>query len=362
MRVLHGPVNIGNQPWVLSRAERRLGLDSDLVVVGGNWLSYRADRRLGGAQPGTSWRSHAARVAFGATAPFQYDVLHYYFGSSYIHRTGQINPLGFADLKLARSLGRRVFMTLQGCDARLAGVESRQSDVTMCRNGACALFNDCIERVDKVRRHLIDVVLPDCDRVFYLNPDLRRAGVGQFMPYANCDIDAVGIALPSNLERPLIVHAPTDRGIKGSNLIEAALDQLAGRFAFDYRTVTGLPHAEAMKLYKSADLIIDQVLAGWYGGFAVEAMAMGKPVAAYIRAEDLGCVPPAMVAELPILRLDPRTLDQDLERIFADRQCWSEIGERSRAYVERWHNPLRIATALRRCYEVPSSPFELSLE
>jgi len=32
MRVLHAPVNIGNQPWVLSRYERKLGVESDFHV------------------------------------------------------------------------------------------------------------------------------------------------------------------------------------------------------------------------------------------------------------------------------------------------------------------------------------------
>ena len=46
MRVLHGPVNVGNQPWVLSRAERALGINSDVVVSYGTWLEYPADRVL----------------------------------------------------------------------------------------------------------------------------------------------------------------------------------------------------------------------------------------------------------------------------------------------------------------------------
>lgn len=32
MKVLHAPVNVGNQPWILSRHERLLGIESDLVL------------------------------------------------------------------------------------------------------------------------------------------------------------------------------------------------------------------------------------------------------------------------------------------------------------------------------------------
>ena len=33
-------------------------------------------------------------------------------------------------------------------------------------------------------------------------------------------------------------------------------------------------------MYAQADLVVDQVLIGWYGALAVETMAMGKPVIA----------------------------------------------------------------------------------
>ncbi|MGH8337771.1 MAG: glycosyltransferase, partial [Gammaproteobacteria bacterium] len=108
------------------------------------------------------------------------------------------------------------------------------------------------------------------------------------------------------------------------------------------------------------DLVIDQVLAGWYGGFAVEVMAMGTPVAAYIRDADLACVPPQMIAELPVLRIDPRTLEGDLARLLTEADTWPAIGQRSRRFVERWHNPRTIASALQRCYRDPKAKLQLS--
>src|SRR5262249_38314037 len=78
--------------------------------------------------------------------------------------------------------------------------------------------------------------------------------------------------------------------------IEAALQELASRFDFEYVPIRSVSHEDAMKLYRSADLVIDQLLAGWYGGIAVETMAMGKPVACYIPDEDLYVLPPEMRA------------------------------------------------------------------
>jgi glycosyltransferase involved in cell wall biosynthesis len=142
-------------------------------------------------------------------------------------------------------------------------------------------------------------------------------------------------------------------------LITAAVERLRARHPIEYDLVTGIPHAEALERYKRADLVIDQTLAGWYGGLAVEAMAMGKPVAAYIRDEDLGVVPAAMRAELPIVRITPATIEQDLEAAIAQRDQWAEWGSGSREFVLRWHHPAKLARQLLRVYENPGTSLEL---
>jgi hypothetical protein len=360
MKILHGPANVGNQAWVLSRHERALGHESDLVVSHGTWLGYSADRVLSPDLAGNAWMSRLTRARFGVMAALKYDVIHYYFGQSYIHRPWRDSAVNFADLKLARKLGVKIFMTLQGCDLRRAGPSNARNSVTPCHDGGCELFSQCIHERDRVRTQLIEEILPLCDRVFYLNPEHGHdAPSAQFIPYASCDIANVCQVTVKARRRPVVLHAPPDRSIKGSDIIEAALSRLSDRFDFEYRAVRGVPHEEAMRLYQDADLVIDQVRAGWYGGFAVEVMAMGKPVVAYIRSEDLGFVPDAMRAELPILHVDPRRLEADLAQIFENRAQWADVGARSRAFVERWHDPAKIAAAFLRCYRDPHAAFEV---
>ncbi len=50
-----------------------------------------------------------------------------------------------------------------------------------------------------------------------------------------------------------------------------------------FEIIENKPNKEAIEIYKKADIVIDQVLVGWYGAFAVEVMKMGKPVAVFIR-------------------------------------------------------------------------------
>ncbi len=366
MRILHGPVNVGNQPLVLSKAERLLGVESELVVTYDTWLGYGADRVLG-RYGERGIRSLARRALFGLQAPFRYDVLHFYFGRSFLFFedtggiTSMLAPFLAADVRMARRRGIKVFMTLQGCDVRIASNSNKRNAWTMCADGRCSAFADCIKTYDTGRRLMVQRLLPMCDRVFYLNPELGHELPGEavFLPYCSTPIDDFDVILPRLNGRPRIVHAPSNSGIKGTDLILAALERLRPRFDFELVKIENTPHADALEIYKSADLAIDQVLAGWYGGYAVEMMAMGKPVACYIRDEDAHFVPPQLMAELPLLRLHPGHLDDDLAAILGQRQRWPEFGRRSRRFVERWHDPATIAAAMIRAYRDPKSRFDM---
>jgi hypothetical protein len=370
MKVLHGPFNIGNQPWGLSRAERRLGCHSDLVVRTGTWLKYPADRILSDDLASSGKKTfHSAR--FGLSALLKYDVLHYYFGQTFLYpgygisaeRFGApfLNRLMTLDLALAPAFGRKKFMTLQGCDVRLAGEGNRRNEWTMCAHGRCSVYQTCIDTLDERRRYLISDVLPLFDRVFYLNPELGHVVPGgQFLPYANVEIEKFTAEFPAGEGRPRIVHAPSDGSIKGTSIILDALQQLKSRYDFDLLLVEKKTHEEALALYRSADIAIDQILAGWYGGFAVEMMAMGKPVACYIREQDMKFVPDAMKNDMPIFNINPGSLVEDIAAILDRRMEWHDRGRMSRSYVERWHNPDTIAKAMLAAYRNPESMFELN--
>ena len=108
IRVLHAPVNVGNQPWVLSRHERAWGIQSDLVVNYPTWLEYPADRCLG-RRNDSSWPARWRRLRFAVAAPWRYDVLHLYFGQSFFSRGNGRRPnwRWFKDLTLAHGWAAR---------------------------------------------------------------------------------------------------------------------------------------------------------------------------------------------------------------------------------------------------------------
>jgi glycosyltransferase involved in cell wall biosynthesis len=360
MRVLHAPVNIGNQPWVLSRYERKLGIESDFHITYEGAFGYCADKVISKVGDKSAMELRKRLVA-GLRAPLEYDVFHFYFGKTLLCWDDYLSgdDYRYLDFEIARRLAKPVFFTLQGCDVRIAG-ESTKLAFTPCRSGACGLFSSCLSKEDKKRRQFLSEILPKADRVFYLNPELSRyVAHGEFLPYSSVDIEVMAAHPPKNGGRPTIVHAPSDPSIKGTPLILEALEALRKEWDFELVLVQNMPHEQALEIYRTADIVIDQVLSGWYGGFAVEAMAMGKPVMCYLRHEDFECVPDEMLADLPIVDVRPDHLAEDIATVLDRRSEWGEWSDRSRCFADKWHNPRTIAEAMIELYEDPSTPMTI---
>ena len=102
-----------------------------------------------------------------------------------------------------------------------------------------------------------------------------------------------------------------------------------------------MSYKEALNKYKKADLFIDQVLIGWYGGVSVELMKMGKAVAVYIRKEDLKFIPNEMSKDLlnSIINVNPFNIESELEKYILDLKKLKYKSELGYDYVNKWHNP-----------------------
>ena len=92
-------------------------------------------------------------------------------------------------------------------------------------------------------------------------------------------------------------------------------------------------------------------LTGWYGGVAVEMMALSKTVVCYLREDDLKFIDSRMRADLPLIQATPSTIYKVLKDCLTRRRAeLAELGARSRAYVEKWHDPVVIAALLKEQY------------
>jgi glycosyltransferase involved in cell wall biosynthesis len=349
IRVFHAPHDVGGNAYYLARGERDRGFHSKNLVYTKQWFGYPADVCLKLKQDDlptryASWWRAMARIALSA------DVLHFNFGSSFLSYFP--TRYVFADLPVWRALGIATFVTFQGCDSRISSscVGLPINACTHCTSGEF-----CRDYYNNYKRETIAQARRYFDCVFAVNPDLlRNIPGGVFLPYSNCDLD--DWTPPPDYDwhhaGPIrIVHAPTSREVKGTDAIIAAVERLkAEGHAIEFILVEKIPHDQVRKLYASADLLIDQVRVGWYGGLAVELMALGKPVVAYIREEDLHFVPAEMRRDLPVVSADERNLADVLRPLLVDAGLRKALGQRSREYVERWHHPKQVAAITTAAY------------
>ncbi len=301
LRVVHGPVNTAGVPWKNVQALRRKGVDAKLVVFERYKLHPEADWSLD-RRGGFARRQLAQWRALARLLP-QTDVFHFYFGLTLVPKSLQFPIL--------RATGRKSVVHWMGSDMR----GKPPSELAWARRAGAQIAGsyDALRWVPEA-----EVVPPGVDLAQY--PERP----------------------PARDERPVILHAPSSRRRKGTELVIEAAAGLDAELAL----VEGLPHDEARRHYEDADIVVDQLNAGWYGLFAVEAMALGKPVVSALREESVQRTEEALGIEVPIVRATKETLPDVLRRLVADPAERRRIGAASRAFVERVHDADRMADRL----------------
>jgi glycosyltransferase involved in cell wall biosynthesis len=331
MRVLHAPAEIAGQASILAQALRDAGVQAHSLAYNPGFPQYTPDEALGydDRPPLPRYLGYLKTLLRHAG---RYDVYHFHFGRTLI-------PPHNPDLPLYRALGARVVFHYHGCDVR--NREHMRAAHARATCTECDPF--CIP--ERQRRILADAAR-FADAELVSTPDLlESAARAQHLPVA---VDLAGVPVARPGDRPaLVLHAPTNRLIKGTRHIEAAFARLRPRFPdVRFETIERVPWRVLRERMQQADVVVDQVFMGWYGMVAVEAMALGKPVLCFIRPDF-----EPRLDRCPVLRCTIETLGERLESLLADAAARRQLGEMGREYVEREHAAPVIARRLIALYE-----------
>jgi glycosyltransferase involved in cell wall biosynthesis len=144
---------------------------------------------------------------------------------------------------------------------------------------------------------------------------------------------------PVERERPLVVHAPSDPGKKGTQHVVEACAQLP----VDLDVVHGVPHDEAVERFRRADIVVDQMHYLWHGVFTIESMAYGKPVVTHLDEEAVRQTEEAFGVQVPIVRATKDDLVEKLRPLVDSFELRRRLGEEGRSYVERVHDLDKVA-------------------
>lgn len=362
-RVLHLPTTVGGNPQGLSKHLNKLGVNSTSWTVHQNYFGYPADYVITQENDSALWME--LKKLFALTYVFRYQVIFFNYGSSLFNPCpivhdgskrwrkilfGKIyviynRTMHQIELGLLKLLRRKIFIQYQGDDARQGDYCLSHFEITTATQVEKTYYT---AETDAFKRRQIASLTSLCSKTYALNPDLLNVLpiTAEFLPYSHISFDEWLPQYTQLEDRPLrIGHAPSHRGVKGTGLILGAIEELKHEgYPFEFVLIEGLSNAEAKERYKTIDVLVDQLYAGWYGGLAVEAMALGKPVIAYIRDSDLHFIPSKMREHLPIIQAEPDSIKRVLREILLmPRPKLLELAKVSRAYVERWHDPMMIA-------------------
>jgi glycosyltransferase involved in cell wall biosynthesis len=305
VRVTHCPVNTAGIPWTNVQALRARGIEAQLVVFNRYKLHPEADidlHRSGGLvrQQAAQWRAFAELAR-------KTDIFHFYFGLTLLPKSVQF--------PLLRALGKRSVMHFLG------------SDIRGRSPGELAWARDAGARV-----------VGSYDAIRWV-PDAHVIPPG-------IDVRAIEPAPSTDRERPVVLHAPSSRSRKGTEHVVAVCKELD----VELEIVEGLDHREAFERYRNADVIVDQLNAGWYGVFAIEAMALGKPVVTFLHDEAVRKTEEAFGVDVPIVNATADTLAGALRPLVESAEERRRVGRVSRAYVEEVHDLERMTDRLLALY------------
>jgi glycosyltransferase involved in cell wall biosynthesis len=305
LRVVHCPVNTAGVPWANVQALRRRGVDARLVVFNRYPLHSEADwsleRRGGlGRRQVTQWSALLRLLP-------RTDVFHFYFGLTLVPQSLQFPIL--------RALRKKSVMHYLGSDIR----GKTPAELASGKKAGA----EVVGSYDAIRW------VPEAEMI--------PPGI---------DVRAIEPAPPSDRSRPVILHAPSSRRRKGTEHVLEACEGLDA----DLLLVEGLHHDEAFERYREADIVVDQLNAGWYGLFAIECMALGKPVVTFLHDEAVARTEQELGTRVPIVRATKETLRAQLEPLVASAAERRRIGAESRAYVGQVHDLERVADRLLALY------------
>ena len=335
-----GPTNSAGQAYEWACAvSRYLGVPAESFAVGrpegSGPFSFRSHRSLGHNRWGPP-RTRSRRLAdiLGSKSHVLVDGFRPLWG---LPRLGDLRR----DLNRLSRLGLRAGLISHGSD-------TRDPDSHMQRNPYSYFRTAPEEYVDALRRSA------------HRNRQLaRESGLPWFVSTPDLLLDAPGARwLPLSLDpaqwqmsrqpfsssRVRFLHVPSRRvpPIKGTTHVDSVLRELESKGALVYLSPDRVSHGQMSDLVEQADVVIDQIVSGFYGVSAVEAMAAGRVVIGSVSAETRALMP----EDPPIIDASPSSLREVVTHIVQQPERFLQHGVYGARFVTRWHDGRASAAAL----------------
>lgn len=204
--------------------------------------------------------------------------------------------------------------------------------------------------INWLRRTRINFFVAISDQVIINGPHLVSSvpRFDQIIPYSR----TIG-KIPENKKNKtklIILHAPSNPEVKGTEYIQKTFKKLSKKYPQHQFLIPGrVPFEELQDLIARSDIIIDQLLVGWYGGIAVEAMALGKVVMSFMNPPYFAFVP--FAKEIPVFNTNIWTFEKDLENILNLADLRTKLAGEGYKFAKKYHSSEKIATQYLEVYK-----------
>jgi glycosyltransferase involved in cell wall biosynthesis len=330
-----------------SLAMRRLGYESTTVVNALYFINPREDfdvltSELVDRLPFARWLPPAVRLTLEPYVTFAWALRN--FDVFTLYATGRIlvtTPLSYRELELLHRAGKKVVLLAYGGDVQ---VMSRFRNLPF-KHAMCMDYPEFARLEAETLRNMeycvaqADHVVSGVDWVDYM-PRWDTLNAGHFA-IDTAEFTPAPAPAEDDSERPIVVfHAPNHRELKGTRFLIAACEELkAEGEPIELRLVENVPNTEVRRQLAEADIVADQFIVGWYAFFAIEAMAMAKPVLCYLRPDLVELYTLySFAAECPLVNTSPFEIKERLRELIHDARRRRELGLAGRRYVEDHHS------------------------
>lgn len=335
LKVFHGLVNYGTQAGLFARELRNQGIEAISVTYPDPFKRITDVELKHGGNIFQKIVRHTWNYLFRIKCMFTYNVFHFYYGTTLL-------PYQL-DLPLLRFLGKKIVMEYLGWDLQLYEYSIKKYKYTNAR-----YYKDEKEAIegDKFKIRRLQFESKFLDKQYVCAPYLS-----EFLP--SSQVLPLGIDLEQYKFQPLslemdslvLLHAPTHTGNKGTHFIESAIDKLKNEGEkIIYKRASNITHSQLLKEYENCHLFIDQIVSGWYGTASIEAMAIGRPTICFLREKYFQYIDYGH--KIPIINANPDTIYECIKMILRDKKSLSEIGRKSRSFVEDVHDVKKITFKL----------------
>lgn len=335
------------------RAERMLGFNSVSVVRESYYITDEFDWVLSNYSLNkrilTTIFSHIAVLLICLFAK----QVHAYVdgGILPLYKRREFNPI---ELWLYRIFQIKLFIWTYGGDVRTKKITLNMGEPNCCTNctqvnSACIcdfeLFKKNYSRVVSSSRaifsmgDMIEYTVGSKNNTFFWPIDLTMHNGKRYSPHYPI----------MNNHAVRIVHAPNHRELKGTMYLEKSIQILRNEgLLVELIMVEKISNEQALDIYRTADIIFDQCLIGFHGYFALEAMALGKPVMCFIRSPEKYLLHPG---KCPIINTHIDTLTDDLRQLIKQRHILNDIGKNGRSYIEQYYSIPAFSERLKIAYQ-----------